>query len=172
MRGTHIRGRHRQRVGGIIPAYAGNTQPSRYFFPVTTDHPRVCGEHLEPFGRHHMHQGSSPRMRGTHSTCHLTSQYTGIIPAYAGNTAERDCRRRPDQDHPRVCGEHVPNVTLPNCKAGSSPRMRGTHDESFDAWLKEGIIPAYAGNTWPGQSIKQVSRDHPRVCGEHIGCSL
>ena len=30
---------------GIIPAYAGNTIPSRPFAATTWDHPRVCGEH-------------------------------------------------------------------------------------------------------------------------------
>ena len=31
---------------------------------------------------------------------------------------------------------------------GSSPRMRGTLVEDFHELVAEGIIPAYAGNTW------------------------
>ena len=46
MRGTHPPGLYRRLVGGIIPAYAGNTpavEPTPMAF---RDHPRVCGEHL------------------------------------------------------------------------------------------------------------------------------
>ena len=52
---------------------------------------------------------------------------------------------------------------------GSSPRMRGTHNATFDMDSTMGIIPAYAGNT----TIVPVPHihcwDHPRVCGEHFG---
>ena len=30
-----------------------------------------------------------------------------------------------------------------------------------------GIIPAYAGSTWPRSPRHRRTRDHPRVCGEH-----
>ena len=50
----------------IIPAYAGNTL---YIQHADWDDP-----------------GSSPRMRGTHSTISYYDRDGGIIPAYAGNT--------------------------------------------------------------------------------------
>ena len=71
---------------------------------------------------------------------------------------------------------------------GSSPRMRGTlrghhdergHDGIIPAYAGNtphaigsagslgGIIPAYAGNTCSTSSNASVTRDHPRVCGEH-----
>ena len=50
---------------------------------------------------------------------------------------------------------------------GSSPRMRGTHGFSTFAKRNDGIIPAYAGNTWTAPPARPANRDHPRVCGEH-----
>ncbi len=52
--------------------------------------------------------------------------------------------------------------------SGSSPRMRGTplHDAYIGGFM--GIIPAYAGNTPMWYRWCAWSRDHPRVCGEHM----
>ena len=45
--------------------------------------------------------------------------------------------------------------------------MRGTHDNTYGYCCYLGIIPAYAGNTLIIRCISMLSRDHPRVCGEH-----
>ena len=50
-------------------------------------------------------------------------------------------------DHPRVCGEHLEAIMKAYDADGSSPRMRGTHVSRNYAYLTDGIIPAYAGNT-------------------------
>ena len=66
MRGTLYYCRYRGSLRGIIPAYAGNTDPNTVSGYVARDHPRVCGEHdllVEVDG---VLPGSSPRMRGTH----------------------------------------------------------------------------------------------------------
>ena len=74
------------KAGGIIPAYAGNTRHTRRPYPRTGDHPRVCGEHLEPSPVQNRIAGSSPRMRGTRGYRTRRESWYGIIPAYAGNT--------------------------------------------------------------------------------------
>ena len=132
---------------GIIPAYAGNTCPSATIMPFCRDHPRVCGEH--GLGANHpvTRPGSSPRMRGTP---------TGSCRA-AG----------PRRDHPRVCGEHADCIVSCAADLGSSPRMRGTLDGRRLFRVRDGIIPAYAGNTCRIRSPPPHQRDHPRVCGEH-----
>ena len=38
--------------------------------------------------------------------------------------------------------------------------------------MRDGIIPAYAGNTRPFRSSMPPVRDHPRVCGEHADYPL
>ena len=50
---------------------------------------------------------------------------------------------------------------------GSSPRMRGTRQPPDSPMISYGIIPAYAGNTGRCFLLSRLTRDHPRVCGEH-----
>ena len=168
MRGTRIQAVVQRRCRGIIPAYAGNTCHRRGHIIQHRDHPRVCGEHRHfPYEGVH-DQGSSPRMRGTLSLILPPISLTGIIPAYAGNTIIPPplCFRQ--RDHPRVCGEHIPQMPCVTHGAGSSPRMRGTRIRLLESARTLGIIPAYAGNT-DIEAIKQlVAGDHPRVCGEHF----
>ena len=95
-----------------------------------------------------------------------------IIPAYAGSTVDFDLVDDLEEDHPRVCGEHLWVITLANFCRGSSPRMRGARVGAAVSRLVDGIIPAYAGSTrcpWDGWKRE---RDHPRVCGEHNTCRI
>ena len=134
---------------GIIPAYAGNTGLIRGPRHHRRDHPRVCGEHAVPVTCNDPSLGSSPRMRGTRALQTRRMGAVGIIPAYAGNTGGSPTARSPRRDHPRVCGEHFRPLADMSIIAGSSPRMRGTPRSSPTAMAKDGIIPAYAGNTRP-----------------------
>ena len=147
MRGTPWLNPSRMSIGGIIPAYAGNTDQSIIAFPSCGDHPRVCGEHSDrPFILLDS-LGSSPRMRGTPFTHFSGAERVGIIPAYAGNTCPNGRGSRSDRDHPRVCGEHKTPSRPEGEKWGSSPRMRGTRRRGSVFLTFNGIIPAYAGNT-------------------------
>ena len=65
-------------------------------------------------------------MRGTHGDNEILSLWTGIIPAYAGNTYVEHVDVDLVGDHPRVCGEHMSNHKSVLGRRGSSPRMRGT----------------------------------------------
>ena len=51
---------------------------------------------------------------------------------------------------------------------GSSPRMRGAQPRDGSQRRARGIIPAYAGSTCRLLLVLWRSRDHPRVCGEHL----
>ena len=106
MRGTPISKVSVSRSGGIIPAYAGNTNSGSPSYAVCGDHPRVCGEHHRQGRVVELHEGSSPRMRGTHAGWGPITQSPGIIPAYAGNTCRIRSPPPHQRDHPRVCGEH------------------------------------------------------------------
>ena len=133
------------------------------------DHPRIRGEHdgtktaqltdtgssphtrgarVSKFSRVHC-DWDHPRIRGEHLVVHShDAALTGIIPAYAGSTAEKSyfgiaqlgssphtrgalavgsCNTCPARDHPRIRGEHQPQI-------------------SFVPLLAR-IIPAYAGST-------------------------
>ena len=106
-------------------------------------------------------------MRGTHVARVDRQAEFGIIPAYAGNTSLARSSTDSRRDHPRVCGEHWHCFSLFCGWLGSSPRMRGTRDLPALKIRKDGIIPAYAGNTRTVSSRFQKIWDHPRVCGEH-----
>ena len=92
----------------------------------------------------------------------------GIIPAYAGSTPRRCCRRTRRGDHPRVCGEHIHVGGALYVGEGSSPRMRGAPRTGSATGGTRGIIPAYAGSTYRFCAEPGWHRDHPRVCGEHV----
>ena len=172
MRGTQGYPRIFPLLRGIIPAYAGNTMSSDLTLKNLRDHPRVCGEHNSEGYQRSRRQGSSPRMRGTHDNGDMVHAAPGIIPAYAGNTADsrRHCPWR--WDHPRVCGEHRHRRVSIGGNPGSSPRMRGTLRALLAADRFRGIIPAYAGNTIRAVRTSVRTWDHPRVCGEHYNRSM
>ena len=107
-------------------------------------------------------------MRGTHLARGILRAIVGIIPAYAGNTSAAKQSAPVVRDHPRVCGEHVAEKITALVTAGSSPRMRGTLRDNVAQEARDGIIPAYAGNTFGRYINRTRTRDHPRVCGEHV----
>ena len=158
------------RIGGIIPACAGNTTRQLIESLTERDHPRVCGEHRLCGGQLRGQAGSSPRVRGTPLRRPRVPFPTGIIPACAGNTETEKTSRWSPQDHPRVCGEHAGDRAIRLSGRGSSPRVRGTRRRLAHAHLHSGIIPACAGNTSTGCASSCCARDHPRVCGEHYTC--
>ena len=145
-------------VPGIIPAYAGNTDNPTVQSASGRDHPRVCGEHF-----------LADKIITTKTQIW---NELGIIPAYAGNTYENGCTVVKYRDHPRVCGEHAVQGRRVRLMGGSSPRMRGTPGRSHVSVRMAGIIPAYAGNTCRPLPYSTPSRDHPRVCGEHVRTSF
>ena len=167
MRGTHHIPRRGGKLPGIIPAYAGNTLRTWDGWWFCWDHPRVCGEHNIAHDADVTLAGSSPRMRGTLASANFTILLTGIIPAYAGNTVFRGNSEGYRRDHPRVCGEHITYAVEGASSQGSSPRMRGTHYIPVAHVPRDGIIPAYAGNTFLCRKSAHSPWDHPRVCGEH-----
>ena len=72
----------------------------------------------------------------------------GITPAYAGKSKPNAVQSRPDEDHPRVCGEKFP--------------------ATFRPVSIHRITPAYAGKSFSGFRRLPEPRDHPRVCGEKL----
>ena len=73
---------------GIIPAYAGSTDPNRSFGEKMADHPRIRGEHSSPLLDDVYSIGSSPHTRGAREFGLGVPGSGGIIPAYAGSTVK------------------------------------------------------------------------------------
>ena len=137
------------------------TSPSRA-------HPRLCGEHNPAVGAGIKIMGSSPPVRGALISLSSISTSPGLIPACAGSTDGVQAIRVQDGAHPRLCGEHLIQVTHSESVAGSSPPVRGALPARMGQPRYLGLIPACAGSTIAGVAGAPASRAHPRPCGEHV----
>ena len=147
LRGTHLERRTVQLGVRFIPAFAGNTRPSRARRRRRSVHPRVCGEHRPVHRQGACGVGSSPRLRGTRAWCRSRRPDRRFIPAFAGNTSASATCLSIVTVHPRVCGEHECFCTNHCPHIGSSPRLRGTPKLISINQLSCRFIPAFAGNT-------------------------
>ena len=152
---------------GIIPAYAGSTPPTKSAPSKPSDHPRIRGEHLERLLNAVRFVGSSPHTRGARLPLGTPAWAAGIIPAYAGSTAQRIAVDGAPPDHPRIRGEHHVHAQRVTGGGGSSPHTRGALDDLVGLVCELGIIPAYAGSTGIGEICTKLGLDHPRIRGEH-----
>ena len=148
----HVRGAQRLErqscsLSGIIPACAGSTPTATRPSREPRDHPRMCGEHFTTTGSPYCSSGSSPHVRGAPTGDLLGVTIGGIIPACAGSTPTATRPSREPRDHPRMCGEHLPDVSLAVPLPGSSPHVRGARPCLPLVAEPCGIIPACAGST-------------------------
>ena len=167
-RGARPAARNRRIHPGIIPAYAGSTAFASSHFALSTDHPRIRGEHGVSAYNFTRQAGSSPHTRGARVFDEDRGQVEGIIPAYAGSTSlvMRSCCL--GRDHPRIRGEHFHTAVEQGARDGSSPHTRGAPRRVHGVAVGPGIIPAYAGSTPRCTKGRSSKRDHPRIRGEHI----
>ena len=112
--------------------------------------------------------GSSPLTRGTCKKALEVVQFTGLIPAHAGNTWKSRKLRSLSRAHPRSLGEHWVSTRGTPILKGSSPLARGTHNGSPVSLNLNGLIPARAGNTTHRPPYPWHRRAHPRSRGEHF----
>ena len=117
---------HGSRDSGIIPAGAGLTLADTAKTSTLRDHPRGCGAHWHSLRCLFRHRGSSPRVRGSHTSFEGAEKYQGIIPAGAGLTTPHKPLPRALGDHPRGCGAHSSRTFHKRFCWGSSPRVRGS----------------------------------------------
>ena len=168
MRGTHYAPFLIFFSRGLIPTYAGNTEVEQRLDRSKGAHPHVCGEHKRQLRGMCETMGSSPRMRGTPPYIGVMRLREGLIPTYAGNTRGAVANLHRVRAHPHVCGEHYDVNLFHGHSEGSSPRMRGTRDDLEPNAAATGLIPTYAGNTYPNPDPYAQARAHPHVCGEHL----
>ena len=92
-----------------------------------------------------------------------------LIPAWAGKTRSSSLSGLPVAAHPRVGGENTVAFVLTPTIIGSSPRGRGKLYHMGRLLCCFGLIPAWAGKTWPFQVACLFAWAHPRVGGENAG---
>ena len=110
------------------------------------DHPRACGEKMEPLDAPDKKEGSPPHMRGKADLLNLRTFCKRITPAYAGKRPVRWAKPDLWKDHPRTCGE----------KVGGKRRLK----------IRWGITPAHAGKRRASVRWALGAGDHPRACRE------
>ena len=71
------------------------------------------------------------------------------------------------RDHPRIRGEHRLSGLYTGDGQGSSPHTRGALAKGEAGFVVKRIIPAYAGSTQNLRNAYKLTKDHPRIRGEH-----
>ena len=67
-----------------------------------------------------------------------------------------------------MCGGNLNKQAKKLDKAGLSPRVRGKPSDSYCDPALSGSIPACAGETTSAETLQQIKRVYPRVCGGNI----
>ena len=91
-----------------------------------------------------------------------------LIPAHAGNTSRSFFLNSCSWTHPRARGEYQEFANKVQELWGSSPRTRGILTAEGAQPLREGLIPAHAGNTDQICFLANHQRAHPRARGEYF----
>ena len=136
-------------ASGLIPASAGQTAARQSAGRRSPAHPRECGADRLRDLRGDARHGSSPRVRGRPTVSTPTLIVIGLIPASAGQTADKSQNQRSKPAHPRECGADSASMSAAAMSSGSSPRVRGRRRGRYWRRVVLGLIPASAGQTYP-----------------------
>ena len=97
--------------------------------------------------------------------------FTGLIPASAGQTNRVGEFHPVIRAHPRECGADAVGISTSAGGQGSSPRVRGRRHALRQIHVIQGLIPASAGQTASGCVGEAWCGAHPRECGADSNCS-
>ncbi len=111
-------------------------------------------------------EGSPPLARGKALFIPSFVEARGITPACAGKRDLGATDSSYKRDHPRLRGEKLPPQSKHERWQGSPPLARGKDDRITAVTQEPRITPACAGKSTMLHSIRQGSRDHPRLRGE------
>ena len=125
VRGKAYRAGRRFPLRGITPACAGKRPRFEPQPKQQRDHPRMCGEKVQPLADWMMKQGSPPHVRGKAAVKALREELGRITPACAGKRKLHPRWCECWKDHPRMCGEKALFASHPAAIAGSPPHVRG-----------------------------------------------
>ena len=70
-----------------------------------------------------------------------------------------------------MCGDYMSPCQEDTSIMGSPPHVRGLLAAAKSKMDGAGITPACAGTTRGRRSRCDTSEDHPRMCGDYIGCT-
>ena len=130
-----------------IPAWAGETQPTRQGVRLYWVYPRVGGGNPAKRCSIAQSRGLSPRGRGKPHPGQAPKRAGGSIPAWAGETLLYVQRNDNSRVYPRVGGGNIGAALRRPLDGGLSPRGRGKRAPFQRQRTRAGSIPAWAGET-------------------------
>ena len=157
---------------GLFPAWAGEPprpSPSRRAARV---YPRVGGGALPEVCTKALHDGLSPRGRGSRISGRDGRFWCRSIPAWAGEPLSRGAARTTVRVYPRVGGGAGSSRGRRRTSAGLSPRGRGSLHRVAARRQHGGSIPAWAGEPRQEERLRATSRVYPRVGGGALFVTL
>ena len=139
-------------------------------------HPRSRGENPLLAVLCLVEAGSSPLTRGKLTQPKLLSATGRLIPTHAGKTLRGSRPPAGSRAHPHSHGENSASMRLKATRQGSSPLTWGKRIPAQAQRAGHGFIPAHAGKTCGGLSVRAWRGAHPRSRGEncvsHFGVSF
>ena len=97
----------------------------------------------------------------------------GSSPHTRGAPGRPPCSGRTRRDHPRIRGEHLPCSSRLRTPCGIIPAYAGSTSSSVSPCTRfTGSSPHTRGAPEPQATRSLLTRDHPRIRGEHLVSSL
>ena len=168
VRGKRTDKRETTQVLRYIPACAGETISPYHLLTHYAVHPRVCGGNALRRAGQGPRAGTSPRVRGKPYGQDLSNDFSGYIPACAGETMNSGACKMLARVHPRVCGGNGFVADDLRLAIGTSPRVRGKLSRGVYGDNSRRYIPACAGETSMLGFLAPWPQVHPRVCGGNM----
>ena len=153
------------RLGGSIPACAGEAHSVALTSFVVPVYPRVCGGSSRITSSSRTSGGLSPRVRGKRMKVNPSPGELRSIPACAGEACGGGAYPGAKRVYPRVCGGSFLPIGIDAQQQGLSPRVRGKRRGRLNFPRLLGSIPACAGEARAGWSLLPPPTVYPRVCG-------
>ena len=130
---------------GLSPRVRGNHLGRAEAEPRRRVYPRVCGGTLGKDGGSSLIEGLSPRVRGNLFSPSRVIAHLGSIPACAGEPQQEWLICHHPRVYPRVCGGTPAAPAGAASDRGLSPRVRGNLRYRRPLRIRQGSIPACAG---------------------------
>ena len=165
VRGNLPAATRRRRSRRSIPACAGEPGQNTYPDFLAAVYPRVCGGTPGTGGPTAYEGGLSPRVRGNRAYAGQDGASERSIPACAGEPGGGPAGRRGGGVYPRVCGGTARALDFAALPEGLSPRVRGNQRLLLKGQLRDGSIPACAGEPAQRDAGQRQLGVYPRVCG-------
>ena len=145
-----VRGNHKPIIAAnpdkrSIPACAGEPAQCKIIAEILQVYPRVCGGTRVKAAASFASRGLSPRVRGNRLRPRPGPAGKGSIPACAGEPSIGSRNAAFSRVYPRVCGGTATGRFQAVAGVGLSPRVRGNQPGRLRRPVRQGSIPACAG---------------------------